>query len=278
MEQPYHKSIFGPISYSPRKDLLLFIYLILIVLATVAFFKYWVALSFNAIMFGYFIFREMRWATVIFAVIIRAILYPLGRLRKRFEKKVDVAQDDLDTNVKSVKHPLLKDKAKRSWLAKYRSVLVFEWFCFCFYTMNALSVGYIFLKPFTEERVKSELFTQYLLPKFPLNTTGWIPLVGMVDLTEVNMPLNLISAIGAGLVGLVEVILHKKTTRKQLFMYLIMFPLGAYFITMWVPAGFEFTLVVFEALTILIVFAEKIAEFGKGVTKKVSPNAEAAQT
>lgn len=257
------KSIFSPITYTPQKDFSLILILIGITAFYFGIFKYWLALAFNLIMLGYYIFGEMRYAIVVYAILIRIIMYPFGLFRKRLSKKTAKAEEELTQDVKIVSHPISKDKAKRIWLKKYKKILIFEWFSFCFYTMNALTVGWIFLRSFTPELTAQEIWFDFLMPKFPLNTIGYIPLVGLVDLTKINMRLNLYSAIGAGLVGLAEVIMHKKTSRRQLIMYLIMFPLGAFFITMWVPSGFEFGLVIIELLTILIIVVEKMVEFSK---------------
>lgn len=257
------KSIYSPITYVPQKDFLIILILFSITIFYVFAFKYWDNLSFNAIMFGYYFTKDMRYAIIFYAVIIRILMYPFGRIRKNLSQKIEIAEKELAEEVNRERHPVTKDKAKRKWLKKYKKILAFEWFSFGFYTMNAVCVGYIFLKNFTPENTASQIWADFLMPQFPLNTTGYIPLVGIVDLTKVNMKLNLYSAIGAGLVGLVEIIMHQKTSRKQLLMYLVMFPLGAFFLTMWVPSGFEFGLIIIEILTILIVFVEKMVEFSK---------------
>ena len=263
MSQKDQKSIYSPITYVPQKDVSLIFFLIAITVFYVFIFTYWTNLAYNLLIVGYFIFKEMRYAVLIYAIIIRIIMYPFGMLRKKMKAKTDIAEEEFAEQVTIEKHPVSKDKAKRKWLRKYKKILIFEWFAFCFYTINALSVGWIFLNDLSPEIVNPQLWFDFLIPVYPLNTTGYIPLVGMVDLTKVSLRLNLYSAIGAGLVGLAEVIINRKTNKKQLIMYLIMFPLGAYFITMWVPAGFEYALVIIEILTILIIIAEKMVEFSQ---------------
>lgn len=246
------------LTYSPKKDLIIFIAILGILMAIIYFFKIWYQFCFNLLMLGYFIFRRMREATVFFAVLLRTILYPLGRTKKHFDERLKKAEKEFKETVQPVSHPIMMDKIKRQWLASFRGIVCFDWFYFLFYSMNALVVAWIFLQDFTPQRIGQELYTKFLMPTFPLSTVAWIPLVGMVNLTEVNLLLNFYSAIGAGLVGLTEIIINKKTARKELFMYLVCFPLGAYFITIWVPAGFEFSLIIFEGLTIAIILIEKI--------------------
>ncbi len=248
------------LSYSPRKNFLIPLIILVITGFVILFFPLWYRFCLNLVILGYYGFKEMRLGTVFFAVVLRIILYPLGRLKKRFDKRIKKAKEEFKEKIKPISHPLQKDKYKRKWLASHQWVVCFDWFYFCFWSMNAFAVGWLFLQPFTLDRLEKELFFSFLLPQFPLNTTSFIPIAGMVDLTKVNMTLNLMSAIGAGLVGLVEVIINKKQGKKELLMYLILFPLGAYFITIWVPSGFEFSLAIFEILTILIILIEKIFE------------------
>lgn len=253
-------SAVAPTSYSAKKDPLSFLILALILIFTIFSFKYWTLFCFNTIMLGYLFFRELRGATIFFAVILRIILYPLGFVKKTFDNKIRQAKEKFKEKVRLASNPLLRDQLKRDWLTKNKKIIFFDWFYFCFYSMNAFVVGWIFLQPFTEVRIAESVFFKFLIPKFPMTTTSYIPLVGMVDLTKINFTLNFISAVGAGIVGLFEVVLHQKRRRREMLMYLVMFPLGAYFLTVWVPSGFEFSLIIFEILTIGIIITEKIGE------------------
>jgi len=249
-----------PTSYSAKKDRRSFIVLALILGFIIFTFKYWMLFCFNTIMTGYFLFSELRGATIFFAVILRILLYPLGYVKRTFDKRIRKAEEEFRKEARLTNNPLLKDKLRREWLSRNKKIVFFDWFYFCFYSMNAFVVGWIFLQPFTQARINQGVLFDFLVPKFPMTTESYIPLVGMADLTKINMTLNFLSAVGAFIVGIFEVTFHKKTRRKDLLMYLVMFPLGAYFITMWVPSGFEFSLIVFEILTVGIIIVEKITE------------------
>lgn len=269
MESKKSQSITIPTSYSAKKDPLSFLALALILGFITFSFKYWTLFCFNTIMFGYLFFRELRGATIFFAIILRILLYPLGYIKKTFDKRIRRAEEEFKKEARATSNPLFKDKLRREWLVKNKKIVFFDWFYFCFYSMNAFVVGWIFLQPFTQERVANSVLFEFLIPKFPITTTSYIPLVGMVDLTKINFTLNFISAVGAGIVGLFEIVLHQKRKRREMLMYLVMFPLGAYFITMWVPSGFEFSLIVFEVLTIGIIVTEKVV--GSKVFKFFKP-------
>jgi len=260
MENPTPTFTPTPTSYSAKKDWRSFAVLAAILAFIVFTFKYWILFCFNTIMIGYFLFSELRGATIFFAVVLRILLYPLGYVKKTFDKRIRKAEEEFRKEARLTNNPLLKDKLRREWLARNKKVVFFDWFYFCFYSMNAFVVGWIFLQPFTQARIGQGVLFDFLVPNFPMTTTSYIPLVGMADLTKINMTLNFLSAVGAFIVGAFEVTFHKKTRRKDLLMYLVMFPLGAYFITMWVPSGFEFSLIVFEILTIGIIIVEKIGE------------------
>lgn len=246
------------LSYTKKTDYLFLIGSLLILFLCIFGFKFWYHLGFNLLFIGYFIFGEIRLATVFYAVISRIILYPSALIDKFLEKSFEQTEEKL-SQIKKMEDVFEKNFQKKSLLNSKRASLLYSWFHLCFLTMNAVTIGAIFFQNFTKDKLASVLYTSFYLPKkFPINTSGYIPLVGMVDLSKPNMTLNLYSALGAGVVGLAEVIINKKIKRKELIKYIIFFPLGAYYLTYWVPSGFEFALVVFEGLTTLIIIGEKI--------------------
>ena len=246
------------LSYTKKPDYIFLISSWLILFFTIFIFKFWYHLGFNILFIGYFLTGEIRLATVFYAVIIRIILYPSALIDKFLEKGFKQTGRKF-SQIETINDVFEKNSQKKSLLNSKRATLLYSWFHLCFLTMNAVTIGAIFFQNFTEEKLKGVLYSLFYLPKkFPINTTGYIPLIGNVNLSQPNMTLNLYSAIGAGIVGLVEVVLNKKIKRKQLIKYIIFFPLGAYYLTYWVPSGFEFTLVVFESLTILIIIVENI--------------------
>lgn len=249
------------LTYTPKKNLLLVLYLAIILFLVIKIYPYWYKLGFNFLIAGYFVFKEMRLATALYAFVIYIILYPLGQIKKFFDKKAEAAEEKYEEDVQPIRDEFTKDEARRGWFANQRLVIVLEWFLLCFYTMNAVVVGVIFFQPFSYERISPLLFFKEIMPSLPLRVVDWIPLAGMVDLTRPNRRLNLISAIGAGLVGLFQVVLNKKQSKRQLVMYLVAFPLGAFFITYAVPAGFEFALALFELLTVIGITIENIIGF-----------------
>jgi hypothetical protein len=213
-------------------------------------------LSFNILFVGYNMFGELRMATVFYAVITRFLVYPV-RVFSMYTRRLEERADQDFSHVKEVKDPLQRKEEEKKWLERNRHVLLFLIFQMAVYVLFALISGRIFIQAFTPEGMDKLLYPFVSMPDFPLQTTDWIPLIGDVDLTKINNQLNLMSAAGAGLVGLFEVVIHGKTKRRELLMLLVGYPAGAYFLTSQVPAGFEFSLIVFEILTIAVIFIEK---------------------
>ncbi len=264
---PTHRS--NNLSYSYGKgNPILLIGSILILLFLYWFFNFWYRLNFNSLVIGYFLFHDMRYATIFYATIMRLILYPVGLLNKKFKNGTEIAEDEFHQKINKVNNDIIKRKNKIYYLNKYKWVVLFNWFYLCLFTLNAITVGRTFWgtgenNNFNKEYIKEITYFKGMEEKIstPIKVSGYLPIVGEISLNEYSSKLNLLSAIGAGLVGLVQIIIEKKTSRKQVFMYAIMFPLGAYFLTdRWVPSGFEFALLIFEILTILIMFVEWIFE------------------
>lgn len=240
-------------------------------------FKYWYQLGFNILFFGYFIFRELRLATMFYATVVRIILYPSALINKALEGHFKKTETQYE-KIQKIENAFERDSQKRDLLASKNKVLLYSWFHLCFLTMNAVTIGVIFFQKFTREKLSSILYTDFYLPKnYPISTTAFIPLVGEVDLAIPNLKLNFYSAVGAGIVGLFEIIFNKKVSKRQLVKYLIFFPLGAYYLTYWVPSGFEFALIVFEILTAGIILVEKIKQSTvyKSVKQAAAPPAGA---
>jgi len=267
------------LAYTSRTDKVFFLGSLIILLASIFAFQYWAQLGFNLIFFGYLFFREMRLSTVFYAVLIRIILYPFALINKHLNKTIKQTEEKYE-EITKIRDIFEKKYEKKSLLRKKRLVLLYSWFYLCFLTMNAVTVGYIFFQQFTEEKLSQILYHPFILPKkFPIKTTAYLPFVGMVDLAKPNMTLNLYSAIGAGLVGIIELTINKKRGRNQLLKYLVFFPLGAYFLTYWVPCGFEFSLIIFEALTIALILIENLTktQVFQTVAGKQTPSPAAEQ-
>lgn len=232
---------------------------ILVFAVMIALYPVWRQFCYNMIFLGYNLFGEMRLATIFFAVILRIVLYPM-RLFSLFtnplEKQANLESDTIAT----VSDPVKRKQDYRAWLAKHRHLMLFVLFQFCFTIMNALVIGQIFLANFEPQKVASMLYPFIGEPSFPLQTRNFIPLIGQVDLTMINNTLNFYSAVGAGVVGFFEIIMHRKTDKKAFFFYLVVYPAGAYFITSQVPAGFEFSLLTFEVLTVALILVEKAVQ------------------
>lgn len=267
---PSHKS--NNLSYSHGKGSpIVFIGLVLIIVVLFWFFPIWYRFSFNSLIFGYFMFKDIRYATIFYGVVMRIVMYPIGYLNKKFKKSTEIVEKEFHKKIYKVNNEIIKRKNKIYYLNKYKWVILFSWFYLAFFTLNSFTVGRTFWGQGENTKFNYEFIGEIAYFKgiqdhlvYPIKTSGYLPIVGEINLNEYSMKLNLLSAIGAGLVGLVQIFVEKKTSRKQLFMYGIMFPLGAYFLTdQWVPSGFEFALLVFEILTILIMIVEKIYEFAK---------------
>jgi len=217
--------------------------------------RYWYQFLFNLVFIGYNIFEAMSWGIVFACILWRIFLYPqriMGNYFSGQSKKADAEHE----KVLAIQDDVKRKELQNQWFSKNHFVLVFMWFSFCFLIMNALMAGRIFFFEFTPERIAETLYTFVPEPDFPLNTTSWIPLVGQVDLTQINQRLNFISAVGVGVVGLADIIIHKKNSRRELIMLLFVFPLGAFLITSQVPSGFEFAMAVLEILTIFLILFE----------------------
>jgi|GEM_PF-2264074 len=257
------------LAYSPQQNLGVAGYLILILIGIIFGYRYWYLACFNVLLLGYYLFSEMRLATVFYAVVLRVVMYPIAQFQKRYSRLAEEAEEAYQEKVSRTKNPLAQAQAAQDWILSNKKTVLFNFFYLCFYTMNAVVIGLIFLHPFTKERVDEFLRIKSIYPQFPISTQTWLPIVGEVDLAKYSPDLNLASAVGAGLVGFFEVAFNKKTDTKQLLLYLVGFPVGAYFITMIVPSGFEFALTVFEILTMLVIAVESILK--KTKKQKLSP-------
>jgi hypothetical protein len=248
------------LSYTKKTDFWFFFTSVIIFAACIWGFKYWKQLGLNIIFIWYFLFKELRLATVFYAVIVRIILYPSAYIQKKLEKETKETEKEF-AEIKKMNNVLEKTDLKKKLLNKHRLVFAFSWFHLCFMTMNAVTIGAIFFQGFSQTRLEQQLYTDLYLPKkFPIKTDTILPVVGALDLAKPNLALNFWGAVGAALVGLVEIVLNKKTSKRQLFKYLFLFPAGAYFLTYWVPSGFEFALLIFEILTVLIIITENVLE------------------
>jgi hypothetical protein len=213
-------------------------------------------LSYNILFIGYNLFGEMRLATVFFAVVTRILVYPV-RILSVYTRRLEEKADQDYTRVADIKDPVARKTEEKNSLERHRHVLLFLIFQMAVYLLVAIISARMFAQAFTPQGTGELLYPFVAEPEFPLQTTDWIPLVGEVDLTKINNRLNFMSAAGAGLVGLFEVIVQGKTKRRELLMLLVGYPAGAYFLTSQVPSGFEFSLLVFEILTIAVIFVEK---------------------
>ncbi|HNT30157.1 MAG TPA: hypothetical protein PKL83_04370 [bacterium] len=220
--------------------------------------NWWYSLFFNIIFIGYDIFEEMRYSIVFFAIFLRIISYPLRLIGNSLSKKEKIADEEQEL-ISQIKDDVTRKRQQQLWLKKHKNVLLFVWFNMGFSILNTLMVGRIFLENFTSDRTLPMLWSWVPRPDFPVQTLSWLPIVGMTDLSVINQKLNFISAIGAGVVGIAEVVIRGKTSKREIWMYLLAYPLGAYFITNQVPSGFEFTLICIEVLTLALIFIEKAA-------------------
>ncbi len=248
------------LSYTRGTDYFFVISSIAILLLFIFFFNIWYRLCFNILFIGYFVFGEIRLASVFYAVLIRIILYPSALINKHFAKESEETGEKFQ-EIQSIDNVLEKAFQKKTLLRTKKILFAYSWFHLCLLTVNAVTIGAIFFQNFTKEKLSQILYSQVYMPgKFPVNTVAQLPVIGQVDLALPNMTLNFYSAVGAGLVGLAEVLLNKKVKKRDLLKYLLLFPLGAYYLTFWVPSGFEFTLIIFELLTFGIIVVENIGK------------------
>jgi hypothetical protein len=241
----------------------------IILLLAIAIYPIWYRLSFNIIFWGYNIFDEMRLAIVFYAIIFRILTYPFRLLQLSYKKKEEEIDAALEI-VEKTDDDYLKKVKKYEVFNRYSNIIVLIFLQFTVMAIIWMTVGRIFIQNFTPERIEHELFSFVDEPSFPLNLTGWIPIAGMINLGVINQKLNFISAMAVAVVGLVDVIIHQKTERTQLIMLLVIFPAGAFFITSQVPSGFEWSMTVFEALTLVMIPIEKIGMMIAASTHKKS--------
>lgn len=258
------------LSYSPEISPGVTGGLLAILIGTIIAYKYWYIFTFNILMVGNYLFKELRLATVFYAVILRIIMTPIAKVLEHYESLAEGAETKYRELTSNTNNPLMLAKVAKDWFRANKKTVLWNFFNICFYCMHAFAIGFIFLHPFSKDRVDELLKIESIYPPhLPLNTQCWIPLIGQVDLAQYSPELNLTSAIGAAIVGLFQVILNKKTERKEMMMYLIGFPAGAYLITRIVPSGFEFALTIFELLSIMLTgFQWAVRRVGGGQPKK----------
>ncbi len=248
------------LSYTKKTNSFFVLGSLLILFFCIYFFKTWKILGLNILFLGYFIFNNLGLATVLYAVFIRVVLYPTALIKNYLEARIKKTEEKFN-EINGLSNRLERDKQKQKLLQSNKLLLLFSWFHLCFMTMNAVAIGAIFFQGFTQERLERLLYSDFYTPdNYPINTLSKIPLLGIVDLAKPNLTLNLYGAIGAAVLGLTEIIMNKRTSKRQLLKYLILFPAGAYYLTYWVPSGFEYALLIFEILTIFIIIGERIAK------------------
>ncbi len=234
-------------------------WIFLVLLLVVVFgYPYWHDFAFNLVFIGYNWFGDMRLASVFFAVILRAIMYPLRIMGLRADKQIHDAEK-LNNRISEIDNSIERKTKQRVLLSRYKWALVFLWFNTCFFIMNAYAVHVIFVTHFSPETVQARLYPFVQEPAFPLVTNSYIPVINrMVDLTKPSALLDLYASIGAALTGAMEVIIHKKHTKRDVLLYLVCYPLVAFNLNWVTKAGFEWTLICFEVLTVALIILEKI--------------------
>lgn len=248
------------LSYTKKTSFFYVLGSVLILLFCIFFFKTWKILGLNILFIGYFIFSNLGFATVLYAVFIRVILYPTALIKNYLEARIKKTEEKFN-KINGLSNRLERDRQKQKLLQSNKLLLLFSWFHLCFMTMNAVAIGAIFFQGFDQERLERLLYADFYTPdNYPINTLSKIPFLGIVDLAKPNLTLNLYGAIGAAVLGLTEIIMNKRTSKRQLLKYLVLFPAGAYYLTYWVPSGFEYALLIFEILTIFIIIGERIAK------------------
>ena len=170
------------LSYTQKTDYVFLIGTLLILFLCIFTFKYWYRLGFNLLFLGYFIFKDIRLATVFYAIVVRIILYPSALINKFLEKSFKETEKQYE-KIQKLKDIFEKDAQKKSLLKSKKATLFYSWFHLCFLTMNAVTIGAIFFQKSTQKKLTEILYTSFYIPKkFPINTIGYIPLVGNVDI------------------------------------------------------------------------------------------------
>lgn len=236
---------------------------IVILVGTVLIIPLWQRILFNIVFLGYYLFGSMQWAIIFFAFVMRLVFVPTRMARLRIQEDIDALDKKIAHARESIDDPVQQKEFVRTIRRENGWAFNYILFDFCFLMATVLASGTMFYKPFTEERVLDSLFSFIPTPAFPVDTMGWLPIIGEIDFSQVNNLLNLSSAIGLGLVGIMEVVVHNRTSKRDIMLYLIGYPLVGYLVTSNVPSGFEFWMTMMAVLTLVVVALEKVVKFGK---------------
>ncbi|OIP96972.1 hypothetical protein AUK40_04235 [Candidatus Wirthbacteria bacterium CG2_30_54_11] len=234
--------------------------LIIILLVIIFGYSHWYRFCFNLFFIGYNWLGDMRLATVFFAVFLRLVLLPFRFGNRHFEHKIKEAEAR-EATLSQVSDPVIRKARQRELLQRFKPAINFMWFDFCFFAMNAYVIHKLFVTHFTPDIVLPRLYHFVQIPDFPLITTSFIPLVGrVIDLTKRSQILDVYASCGAAITGLFEIVLHKKYTKRDLLLYLVLYPGVAFNMNWFVRGGFTWTLICFEVLTVVMIILEKVWE------------------
>lgn len=213
------------------------------------------------------IYKDVGIAVIIFVILMRIVLLPLRQktktshpIQKKIMKALEKAKEKYKYNAIAYR------RTEKAIIKKYRGTFnlrIIDLFIEGVY----FAILWRIFGHTLPERQWQYLYSFVAKPPEPMNLT----FLNMIDLTQVNLTLNAITAVGLFIVLFFHNLFKAEKTSREDYIVMIWGPFAAYFITMFVPAGDEFFFGVTEAIELLLIFNDQMPKLYKKFGFKEAP-------
>jgi len=213
------------------------------------------------------VYKDLGIAVIIFVILMRIVLLPLRQKTKKSKPKQEKMMKELEKAKEKYKYSAINyRKAEKAIIKKYRGTVNLRLIDLFIEGIYFAMLWRIFGMTLPE-RQWQYLYTAVSVPQEPMNLT----FLNMIDLTEVNLMLNTITAVGLFVVLFFHNLFKPQKANRYDYIIMIWAPVAAYFITMFVPAGNEFFFGVTEAVELILIFNDQTPKLFKKLGFKESP-------
>lgn len=213
------------------------------------------------------VYKDLGIAVIIFVILMRIVLLPLRQKTKESKPKQEKMMKELEKAKEKYRYSAIAyRKAEKAIIKKYRGTVnlrLIDLFIEGIYFAMLWRIFGVTLP----ERQWQYLYTSVPAPQEPMNLT----FLNMIDLTQVSLTLNLITAVGLFVVLFFHNLFKPQKSNRYDYIIMIWAPVAAYFITMFVPAGDEFFFGVTEAIELILIFNDQAPKLFKKLGFKEAP-------
>lgn len=224
--------------------------------------------NFLVIIYNYMpIYKDLGIAVIIFVILMRIVLLPLRQKTKESKPKQEKMMKELEEAKEKYRYSAIAyRRAEKEIIKKYRGTINLRLIDLFIEGVYFAMLWRIFGHTFPE-RQWQYLYSSVAVPGEPMNLT----FLNIIDLTKVNLTLNTITAVGLFVVLFFHNLFKPKKATRYDYIIMIWAPVGAYFITMFVPAGDEFFFGVTELIELILIFNDQVPKLYKRLGFKESP-------